>query len=233
MADETVERKQPRVSINKLGEYLTGTPQNRRRIIERQKRPPGFAINYYQPAQKAIVEFLESGAGDDTIITNAIDELESTTPKSDWEEHRIRGCIEALEIFYDNYDEVLNLEGRSFKRGKNTAPKLHLEGVEVSIRPELLVFGEDDNEKGTVGAIKLYFGKNSPLDPEMGKYIATSTHQWVEEHLVLDNYEAPYRETGVYDVFSNNFIRAPRSYFRRRRDIQAACDEISMMWGQV
>lgn len=233
MPNETAERKQPRVSINKLGEYLTGTPRNRRRIIEQQKRPPGFAISYYQPAQKAIVEFLESGATEHSVITDAIDKLERKTPKSDWEAHRIQGCIEALETFYDNYDEVLDLEGRRFERGKNSAPKLHLEGVEVSIRPELLVFGEDENGRQTAGAIKLYFGKNSPLDPEMGKYIATSTHQWVEEHLVPDNYEAPHRETGVYDVFSNTCIRAPRSYIRRRRDIQAACDEIGMMWEQV
>lgn len=232
MADQTIERKSPRISINKLGEYLTGTPRSRRRVIERQKRPPGFAVSYYQPAQKAIVEFLEDGARNETIITDAINELEHTTPKSDWEMTRNQGCIEALHSFYDHYEEVLETRGKNYRKGKNTVPKLSLAGVEVSIRPELLVFGEEEGTQ-IVGAIKLYFGKNSPLDQEMGKYIATTTHQWVEEHLALNNYKAPYKETGVYDVFSAKFIRAPRSYIRRRRDIQAACDEISMMWEQI
>lgn len=233
MADETIERKRPRISINKLGEYLTGTPRSRRRVIERQKRPPGFAVSYYQPAQKAIVEFLEAGAQEPETITNALHELENKTPHSDWEKTRISGCIEALHSFYDNYNEVLNIEGRSFKKGKNTVPKLNMGGVEVSVRPELLIFGNDEEGIQTVGAVKLYFGKNSPLDPETGKYIAATTHQWVEEHLTLNNYKAPYSETGVYDVFEAKFIQAPKSYIRRRRDIRAACDEINMMWGQV
>ena len=35
-------RKAPRISVNKLGEYMTATPLRRRRIIQDQKRPKAF-----------------------------------------------------------------------------------------------------------------------------------------------------------------------------------------------
>jgi len=55
---EQIVRLHPRISANKLGEYLVSPPLRRRDIIEYQKYPRSFVGAYYEPARLAILGFL-------------------------------------------------------------------------------------------------------------------------------------------------------------------------------
>ena len=48
-------RETPRVSVNKLGQYLTATPANRKRIIHGQKNPPDPQYLRYPEAAQAMI----------------------------------------------------------------------------------------------------------------------------------------------------------------------------------
>ena len=55
-ATTDIVRQAPRISVNKLGEYMTATPLRRRRIVLDQKRPKTFIFARYREPQDAIVK---------------------------------------------------------------------------------------------------------------------------------------------------------------------------------
>jgi hypothetical protein len=224
-------RSVPRISINKLGEYMTATASRRRRIIQDQKYPPDFQVARYTEAQEAISEFLAAGADDVTILTAAIDRLNGATPKTDWDAQRIELCIEAIESFLDFADYEC-VEGMTAQVASNDPPKLPIAGVSVSVRPELILRGNDKNSKPTVGAVKLYIGKSNPLTDESAAYITTTVHQYIEEQFARGN-AVVYQKCSVVDVFAQQCFSAPKSYIRRRRDVEAGCEEIARAWPVV
>ncbi|MBD3616710.1 MAG: hypothetical protein HUJ22_09055 [Gracilimonas sp.] len=226
----TKERKKPRISINKLGEYMTGTPFNRKTIITEQKKPPVFKSAYYQFAELAIVSFLSSINKNISSLDNSINELQSFRPSKGYQRSKNRSNIEAITSFKNAYQGLSDLSQYSIKRGSQKVPKLKVGGVNISIRPELILTTKNDDDNNDVGVIKLYFSKNSPLDEETGNYISTATHQWVEKNLVSTELNAPHHMTLVYDVFSGKIFTPPRSFIKRRKDIEAACEEIYLMW---
>lgn len=230
MAKEQRVREEPRISINKLGEYLGASPRRRRTIIEQQKRPPTFIVTYYQDAQDAITRYIADATNDDKIILEAIAQLEGSTPSTEWDEQRINLCVEALESFLDHASVLSNISCLTPHPGDDEAAKLVVKGVDVSIRPNIILRGTDRKENPVVGALKLAFGKTQSLDDTTGRYIATAIHQWVETFMTANDEAVSLKCSCVFDVFSGRLFSAPRSFTRRRQDIEAACDEIKHVW---
>ena len=216
-------RTKPRISINKLGEYMTGTPFNRKAIITEQKRPPVFKSAYYQSAQLAIINFLSSINKNVTSLDNQISELKSLRTNKDYHKSKNSSNIEAITSFKNTYQGLIGISQYSIKKGGQKVPMLKMGGVNISIRPELILTSKNDDENSDVGVIKLYFSKNNPLDEETGNYISTATHQWVEKNLISSGLNAPYHMTLVYDVFNGKIFTPPRAFKKRRKDIGAAC----------
>lgn len=225
-------RTDPRISINKLGEYLSdNSARRRRKVLEQQKRPPDFITARYRDAQIAIVDFVVQGGTNDQIILDAIATLEAANPNSEWDQQRQLLCIEALENFLDSVGDTLDLgQNMVATAGDDDQPKLRVNGVDISVRPELILSGTDQSGNQIVGAIKLVFGKTSPLSEDAGRYIATTVHQFVEAYHTSAGQAAPVRFSYVIDVFEGAVYGAPRSFARRRQDIAAACDEIRLVW---
>ncbi len=225
------ERAEPRISVNKLGEYLVAAPVRRRRIVTDQKRPSDFVVARYREATEAMTAFLESGAMDDAIIERAIDELASKPVSSDFQEQDRDLSIEALSSFLDMADNIV-LEGLQCRRGENEPPRLSVAGVSVSVRPEIVLIGTNRSGATSVGLLKLYLVKTYPLTDEAGGYVGTVLHQYASDHLgSLGGVD--HRLCQTFDVFAQRVHTAPRSYRRRRNDIEAACQEIARAWAFV
>jgi hypothetical protein len=86
-----------------------------------------------------------------------------------------------------------------------------------------------DGGGSRVGALKLYFGKTFPLDEVSGAYVATVVHQFAATRLQSFG-TAELKHCAVIDVFSKRVDFAPRAFTRRRKDIEAACEEIAIRW---
>lgn len=83
----------PRISINKLGEYMTATPARRRQIVRDQKNPPAFKAARYKPARETIVSYLEDGMADDGSPLARAAELRADMPPPRWADWtRPAGC---------------------------------------------------------------------------------------------------------------------------------------------
>jgi hypothetical protein len=231
MATDTVTtpftRKAPRISVNKLGEYMTATPLRRRRIILDQQRPKAFIVPRYTEAQDAITKYLVRDQRDVGGILSEIQRLGLAPSATEWEAQRKRLCIEALERFLDVAEDI-DLSGQTVIAGGNDQPRLQVGGLEVSVRPEVIVRGSSRSGDPACGALKLYFSKTIPLNLDGGEYVATLVHQFVDTH--IEPGKAEPRLCHVLDVFGGQVFTAPRAVARRRRDVWAACEEIARAW---
>ena len=229
MNSERVKEK-PRISINKLGEYLVATPLRRRSIISEQKRPKTYQVIYYQSASDAIAKSISSNGIKYDLLAEESDKLMKLEPMSEPDEYKYQSNIEAIDSFLNICDD-LPLEDMKTSIGQSDPPKITVAGVEISIRPELILSKTHNNEN-LVSVLKLYFSKNSPLDKIAGQYIATLLHKYAQKYL-LDLGNPNIRLAIVIDVFAEKFYTAPASYKRRMDNIEAACKEIQLIWPTV
>jgi hypothetical protein len=218
----------PRISVNKLGEYMTATPLRRRRIILDQQRPRAFIVPRYTEAQDAIVKYLVGDQRDESILLGEIERLNLAPSATAWEEQRKRLCSEALARFVEMTDKI-NLTGLAVARGGNDQQRLVVDGVEISVRPEVIVQGVNRHGEPVTGALKLYFSKTIPLNEDAGEYVATVLYQYLDQQTGPGNAEPKLCQ--VVDVFGGRVFAAPRATARRRRDVIAACEEIRRAWG--
>jgi len=224
------ERLEPRVSLNSLAEYMVATPARRAAIIRDQKRPPEFKTTVYTDAENAIVDYLSAGDGDLDRIYAAQETLlaKLNAPKTDWDEQRLRLCMDALESFSLNVFAFDLEDATVFALPATYVSKLLIGKVAVSIRPEVGYKVETKNGAQS-GLIKLYFRKNDPLTEAQAQYIGAALYLWGTDVERQDPPLAPTRCL-VYDVFAGASYEGPKAYVRRLNDLQAACDEIALRW---
>lgn len=226
MANRT--RMSPRISTNKLAEYMRATPSRRRKIIEQQKNPPTYMVTWYADAQSAITKFILGGCADESILKNEINRLNGLTTQNETEETRNKTNVDALAAFL-NWYEQLDLKGYELTAGPNSQPKLVCSGVEVSVRPEVFIRGTETRNGEFVGCIKLYFSKDSKLDDESGSYVGALLHQYSCRHLASGR-KVKQKACITIDVFGQQAFVAPKAIVKRSADIDAACKEIEVIW---
>lgn len=219
-------RQSPRISVTKLGEYLTVGAGRRRKIIEDQKHPQPFQVARYTEAERAIVEYL--ARRDLAALEARRTRLAQTPAKSEYDAERRQLCIEAIDAFEDVLDE-LDLDGIQAAAAPPSPDYLVFAGVDVSVRPEVLL-ARSGRSGPAVGCMKLYFSKNHPLDEKAGAYVSTLLGQFAQRNLtgkVSDDLLL------TVDVFGGTVFTAPKARTRRLEDIVAACEEIAIRWGSV
>lgn len=225
-----ISRRAPRISVNKLGEYMTATPLRRRRIIQDQKRPKAFILPRYTEAQDAITRYLVGGKQDDGLLVSEIERLSQAPSATEWEQQRKHLAVEALQCFLEMTNSV-EIDRFEVAPGGNDQRRLTIGGLEVSVRPEAILRGVDRHGRPAAGAIKLYFSKTNPLTEDSGVYIATAVQQFVDTY--IEPRHADARHCQVVDVFGGKVYTAPRALVRRRNDLEAACQEIARNWDLV
>lgn len=225
-------RARPRISVNKLGEYLVATAARRRQIIRDQKYPPDVQVIRYGDAQRAVVDHLVNGRDDPGVLSRHLYRLAEWEPRpddSDYDVQRNRDCRAAVEAFMAMVGALPALDGFAVSAGPPNSPRLGTAGVSISVRPEVLIRGMNRSGEPVVGAIKLHFSKTFRLDDRAGDYVGTMLHQFGEQHLVGRGLTV-HRNFHVVDVFAGRVFTAPRAFARRRADVDAACEEITSRW---
>ncbi|MCP3101866.1 hypothetical protein LZ198_23595 [Myxococcus sp. K15C18031901] len=222
----TTPRETPCVSVNKLGQYLVGTPSLRKRIILGQKYPVDPQYLRYPAAAQAITEYLCEGR-DEVILRYHQRRLLNARPESDFDAHRLALCAEALQRCLVARD---GLSARAVASPADLEPRpMQVAGVAVNVRPEVLLRTVDGQGQMRSGLLKLYFSKHTPLDERAGQYIATVLQRFAEQRLEQRGPVDP-NLVGVFDVFAGRLHVAPRAQQRRLQDVQLACEEIAERW---
>lgn len=223
-------RPEPRLSVNKLGEYLTCGASRRKRILGDAKYPKNFIAPRYNDFYAVAPQYLASNPFDDDIITAAISEIQNRQQGTEWDEQNKILNVDLLGNLVDITDQLPG-EGLSLTPLPNSQDDLVIDSVTVSVRPEILIRGSFRGRE-VIGALKFYLPKSSPLDEETADYITTTVHQHLSTYPPCSG-EIDYRLCLVADVPSRSVYAAPRSFTRRRQDIVAACGEIAARWPSI
>ncbi|GAB2527794.1 hypothetical protein [Rufibacter soli] len=221
------ERTSPRLTVNKTGEYLCALAARRARIIHDAKYPRDFITSRYSKAEAVIKGFFLDANRSEQVIHQAIEELSKQKPTNKHQHEVIYSCIEALTQFLEfiNNSELLE-EDKDFNDGISKYASLTISGVEISIRPEILIHDKSEIS----GGVKLYFSKSCPLSKTSADYIGTLLKMYLEQQ-----YGKPIkaRNCFVIDIFNKTIYTAPKAYAKRLQDIEAACSEISHRWNFI
>lgn len=223
----------PRISANKLGEFLvTANPVRRRRILSDQKNPAELVVPLYRQAMEPISRFLDDGGKQTDSIYAAIDRLRADESGTDWAINDRKNTAEALENFIELSQE-LPFESVTYHKGRNDPPKLSFSGVAVSVRPDFLIQFERRGKRYS-GAVKLHFIKSaeSALQQKGSAYVATLLHRWLQENAPQDRPPHPAHCFSI-DVFRRSIVVAPTSFVKRVGEIDAACQEIAARWHSI
>lgn len=221
---------EPRISLNKLGEFLTTSPSRRRRILMDQKYPSTFIVARYNDAENAISDFISNGLQDFSVLDVALKELDEKTVNTEWEAQTKSLNYEALDSFYDFADQIEFHDSEFVRVNKREVSSMVFDEVAISVRPEILIYRDNKNDK-QIGAVKLFFSKNNSLTKQSGEYIASLLMRYLKEF--GEECVPSHKICCVVDVFAQQIYFAPASYKRRMADVMAACQEISAIWSKL
>lgn len=219
----------PKISVNKLAEYIEATPTRRRRIVIDQKEPSPFIVARYKRAREIAVEYFCNQL-DPEIIVRGIEELELESPTTDFQKNDLDNSILFLENLLDI--ELPDFEELELSPYEGNNPKLNLKGLEISVYPDVIIRGKVSGSK-IVGAIKIQTSLTNPLTTEGAKSVATLIHSFVQEHIVVKGEKAHLKNCLSIDVFARNVEYAPNSYKRRYTNLEHACSEILLWWDKL
>ncbi len=220
----------PKMTVNKLGEYIVANPKRQRRILEQLKYPQEnkFGPMAHQEAREAIKQYFVNNF-DETYIHDCIAELHAKTATNDFQQALIDSSIEGLQFVLES--ETIN-ENLEYELYSGANPKLNINGVEISVYPDLIVRSKVRG-KEYYGALKLHLSKNSALTEEGNKYIAAMLHKFGASH--IESGTNPIRTENFisYDIFKDAFIECPRSIVTRMDHIEACCLNIVAIWASI
>lgn len=220
--------KSPRLSINKLSEYMTATPSRRKQILRDQQRPSTFKAGRYNDARTTIINVL-SGITDEDEAMSKVEALYSSGGRTKFQKQDRECSAEAIENFLDVLNEI-DIAELSVEAGDAFSDaRLEIGGVSITMRPDAML--KDPSTKKVVGCLKLHFSKTHPLGQQGCEYAATALRHHLDEN--VDNSDAHPKKCYVVDVPSGKVYSAPQAYKRRMNDISAACEEINARWSTI
>lgn len=222
--------KNPRIGINSLAQYTGGATATRRSsIIKNAKDNPLFIIRRYNEAEEFLAHFLASGASSQ-MLNDHITTLKTSYYFKDSDKENAAHSADVLHAFYKNglwLSGLLSSYTIDVTVHEN-AHKTIVEGVQVSLRPELMLSDKQSGER--VGFVKFYFSKTRPLPSNQAELIACFGKYYFEsEHTLVFKANNCF----VLDVFSGAMTQAPKAFTKRLLDIQASCKEIADRWDLV
>lgn len=216
----------PKISLNKLGEYLTASPARRRRIVYDQKDPKPFITTRYTDAREVIVDFLASGMIDDTKLITRAKNLRLDSSGTEFACQDRIASADAIENFLEVVDHIELEDLQVVPVGNSTSAGMEIEGVYVSVRPDVLF--KNAITKDVVGALKLHFPRTTPLNENSAKYVSTALRVYLTDE--LKSLTAEPKKCYVVDVSTQTVTCAPKSFKKNMSDIAAACEEIRARW---
>lgn len=224
-----IARTKPKISINKLAEYLKASPARRQSIVRDQKYPSPIRAPYYNEAESAVLSFFERNKNYG-VIEDAMLNLGQRAPETVHKAQMASSCLDALAAFADTgLDQIDGFDSVVLPRAHQ--PKLAFGDVEISVRPEVLL-RRGQGPGASVGLLKLYFSKGDPLTDDTANFIATACCEYLTQHL-SGHGKPDLKSVLVLDVLAKKFYFAPRATKQRLKDIAAACGEISAVWKAI
>lgn len=224
-------KNSPRISANKLAEYIVSKGARQRNILRDQKYP-SIAGMYYNEAATAISVCLASNLQDLSSIERAIRVLEQKNPGTAGALRRIGSNIDALESFEAMLDDI-DLKGAAAELGEHQPDKLVMHGVDISVRPDVILRGTGKSGKKMVGGVKLHFSRTLPLTTTSAGYVSAILQRYSQDKLLQSSEVVGPAYCFVIDVGSRTIYPTVRSTMQRLKDVESDCRNIAAIWPTI
>lgn len=219
----------PKISINKLGEYMMATASRRKQILHDQKNPSAFKVARYKDARVTIVEFMEQMISADEARLTAVG-LRTDESGTEFTVQDRRLSAKAIDDFLSLSKEI-EIDDLSVHGGNTFASEvIDFGGTKVSMRPDAIL--KNKKTGAIVGCVKINFSKSSPLQEKSAAYVATALRAHLEVNLSSPENVDPAK-CYVVDVPTRTVCAAPKANKKRLSDLTAAGEEISARWESV
>jgi hypothetical protein len=220
----------PRISVNKLGEYMTATPARRRQIVKDQKNRPAFKAARYRDARDAISSLIASGSAGEARARDFAEGLRRDPGGSDFAMQDRAHSAAAIDTFVEIRGAMKIDDLIAVSADARCSDAVEMAGVRVVARPDALLL--DPRSLAVVGCVKLHFSKSQPLDEKGGNYVATAMQTHLERNLSAPGLVLSSR-CYVVDIATRRIHTAPKARKRRLGDLAAACEEIKDRWEKL
>lgn len=225
MSDEL--RVEPRISVNKLAEYVvTQSPRRRRTIITDQIKPSPYVTSRYEDARRVLAQHLSEPSRERKQLLRMGAVLRDRAAELSADDDRRKSLLasaRAVEAFADIADR-LKVKNAIATTGARRNADLVVAGVRVVVCPDVAFL-----ERGTerrVGGAKFHFPVANRLTTEALRYAAAMLYAHHEHRG-----DSPRRDACIaVDVMAGEFESAPRAMKERMKNVEAACQEIAERW---
>jgi hypothetical protein len=235
------EHHHPRLSATAFAEYLTATPDAQERVLHdcRYAIPPIVTAN--GDALRALRAYNQDPRRDQAALDRVKAALTAKARHLDTTPNRrddALRCVEIIDAFVAA-ENVLGLRALACSEPGMRFQPLIIEGVEISIQPDLLI------DRGTrIGAMMFRVAKSPDhlgcskettrlrrieQRREMGRYLATMME------MLLDGGDRPIDRNFVFvaDTRLPERITAAADFADRVRKIKASCRFIARLWPTI
>lgn len=205
-------------------------------IIRRAKTPPTAPIIRYRDVRPVVAAYLADPLRSVNHLVAAeamFDQRASDPAESPLRQDDARQSIEVLRAIQQMRNSLGPFD---FQAAPQEQPKIHMAGVEVSIRAELLVHGAARGGAQQIGGAVLRLTQDDGESEtarekrrEMGLYVATMVSRHIGDHFAGDRTVAS-RLCMSIDVQRGDVFIAPSATTRRMADMENACRFIAAMW---
>ncbi|MEX2616966.1 MAG: hypothetical protein WD767_12800 [Alphaproteobacteria bacterium] len=225
-------RADPRITATKLAEYMTASFARKRAILQENKYPQEVVMVRWTQAERPVSQFVTKGTSDLGFLDNEIDKLNTLTPDTDFKIQNRDLCVEALQNFKLLSNQMQFTDFRRSLGPMQRGMPIHMNGVDVSVLPQVILEGVTRKGDRVVGGIKFSFPKTHPLIETAAGYLSTLIHWHCEQHLGNLG-RADMRLCHAVDVPTATAYNPPATYKRRRQHLVEACNEIVQRWPNV
>lgn len=222
---------QPHISVNKLAEFITAKAARQRQILRDQKFPQDYKITYYNEATESISACLASNLENTSIIERTIQSLEQRSPEKIGTQRRIASNIDALETFQAMLDDI-DFRDAMPSLGDHAPPRLSIQNIDVSVRPEIILSATGKSGATLVGAIKLHFPRTFALDADAGGFVSAILQEYAKTYLTNSG-TAFGQLCYVIDVGSKLVHPGVKATVSRMKEISANCRNIHAIWPTI
>lgn len=224
------------MSVNDLALFMVSSDTARSGIIRRAKLPQTPPIIRYRDVRGPICEHLASTNRNGNPLNSAEAMFEQRMIDPSFSALMQDDARNSIEVIHGIQRMQNQLGQYAFSKAPDRQPKLIIEGLEVSIRADLLVGGTNRKGDDLIGAAVLRMTQSGETTEsalskrrEMGLYVATLAKAHVEQNLSGNSMPSNALCMSI-DVQQGEVFTAPASITRRLNDLTNACRFIVALW---
>lgn len=224
------EVKHPRLSDNKLADYMSASEQARRGILQSCKYQRKTAVIQHQDARKMIAESMVNGNLDTDALKEKLEIYEGKITDTDFEEEVKTHNIDYVKSVLTMGFELI--KGSDFERCK-TQKKLDFNGTEVSFFPDVLVARTNKRNNRKIGALNLRYSKSAKLPETTARYQSALMFGVLREHPFEPDATPELALCQTLDGFNGKVYDAPTNSIYLYKEMIAACSAIALQWPNI